>query len=68
MIKHERVTGEARDALRARIAARYRGGATVRALAERYGRSYGFIHGILREAAVPMRPRGGYHRHPEKAA
>ncbi|WP_268745721.1 MULTISPECIES: helix-turn-helix domain-containing protein [Amycolatopsis] len=57
-IKGCRITGPARDAMRRKLKKRYEKGATVRALAEECGRSYGFVHRVLSEAGVQMRNRG----------
>jgi hypothetical protein len=46
-------------ALRAKVARRYRAGATIRAIAAEIGRSYGLVHRLLEEARVPRRARGG---------
>lgn len=54
-----RITGPARDDLAAELKPKYEKGASVRALAESTGRSYGFIHRVLSEAGVKMRDRGG---------
>lgn len=44
------------------IVARYQQGASIRQLAEQEGRSYGWVHGLLREAGVELRGRGGARR------
>ncbi|WEP00044.1 helix-turn-helix domain-containing protein [Streptomyces sp. FXJ1.172] len=54
-----RITGEARDRLASELKKAYEGGASIRALAEDTGRSYGFVHRILTEAGVSLRNRGG---------
>ena len=38
---------------------KYEKGASIRALAESTGRSYGFIHRMLSQAGVTRRSRGG---------
>lgn len=38
---------------------KYGGGASVRAIADQIGKSYGFVHKALSKAGVPLRPRGG---------
>jgi transposase-like protein len=53
------VRGDARVAVRADLARRYRDGASVRKLAREVGKSYGFVYRMLEEAGVTMRPRGG---------
>ena len=53
-----RIAGEARTQLGADLAAQYEQGTPIRSLAESSGRSYGFIHQLLTEAGVTLRPRG----------
>lgn len=57
-----RVVGERRSALGAQMARLYDGGASVKDVAARTGRSYGAAHRMLLEAGVTMRPRGGAHK------
>ena len=57
--KGARLTGAERDDLAARLVREYEGGASIRALAESTGRSYGFVHRVLSESAVTLRGRGG---------
>lgn len=57
--KGARITGEGRQDLAADLVERYRKGQTIREMAEDIGRSYGFVHGVLVEAGVQMRGRGG---------
>jgi transposase len=48
----------------ARIARAYDDGASIRTIAARTGRSYGFIHRLLAERPdVTFRERGGANRH-----
>ena len=54
-----RITGEQRDTLGATLAQRYAAGESIRAIAADTGRSYGFVHGVLKEAGVELRGRGG---------
>jgi transposase len=56
-IKH--LTGAAREKLAIDFKRKYDGGASVRAIAEECGRSYGFVHTLLSEADTTMRGRGG---------
>jgi hypothetical protein len=44
---------------RVRAEGEVRGGATIRALAEETGRSYGGVHRLLVDAGVVFRSRGG---------
>jgi hypothetical protein len=55
----KRVTGEAREQLARQIVARYEAGASIRELAAEQGRSYGFVHTVLRQSGAQMRGRGG---------
>ncbi len=57
--KGARLTGADRAKLADELAERYAAGASIRALAEETGRSYGFVHRILSESDVPLRGRGG---------
>ncbi|MCU1600245.1 MAG: hypothetical protein JWO22_954 [Frankiales bacterium] len=57
--KGTRVTGGDRDSLSTQLKKKYEGGASIRALAEEHGRSYGFVHRILSEAGASLRGRGG---------
>jgi hypothetical protein len=54
-----RVVGEQRDALVGELAQRYEAGESIRAIAQDIGRSYGFVHGVLRQSQTPLRGRGG---------
>ncbi|MGH3677424.1 MAG: helix-turn-helix domain-containing protein [Mycobacterium sp.] len=54
-----RIMGDVRTQLRDRVAKQYERGASIRALAEQTGRSYGFIHRLLGESGVTLRGRGG---------
>ena len=54
-----RITGTARDKLGADLKRKYEKGASIRALAEATGRSYGFVHRVLSETGVQLRGRGG---------
>ena len=57
--KGTRITGDSRDKLAADLRREYEGGASIRALAEQTGRSYGFVHRVLTESEVSLRGRGG---------
>ena len=54
-----RVVGEQRDVLVGELARRYEAGESIRAIAQDIGRSYGFVHGVLRQSEIPLRGRGG---------
>lgn len=67
--KGTRVTGPDRSKLATDLKSRYDSGESIRALATATGRSYGFIHRILKETGVNLRGRGGATRTAgEKAA
>src|ERR1700755_1690571 len=57
--KGARITGNTRDKLAADLKKKYEKGASIRALAESTGRSYGFVHRVLSESGVTLRGRGG---------
>jgi len=62
--RSNRVTGADRSTLASKMATEYASGASIRALAEKNGRSYGFVHRLLRENDVTFRGRGGATRRP----
>jgi len=57
--KGARITGTQRDKLATDLKKKYEKGASIRALAESTGRSYGFVHRVLSESGVTLRGRGG---------
>lgn len=57
--KGSRITGDSRQDLASSLVERYNRGESIRSLADDIGRSYGFVHGVLAEAGVTMRSRGG---------
>jgi hypothetical protein len=57
--KGARITGADRAKLAGELTKKYTQGASIRALAEETGRSYGFVHRILTENEVSLRSRGG---------
>jgi hypothetical protein len=57
LVKGARITGRARTTIAEFLAQKYAEGATVRALAEITGRSYGFVHRVLGESGVRFRAR-----------
>ena len=59
LAKGSRVTGPQRAELATELGRRYTGGESIRALAEGTGRSFGFVHGLIKEAGVAVRGRGG---------
>jgi hypothetical protein len=64
--KGSRITGVARDKLGSELVKKYDKGASIRALAESTGRSYGFIYRVLSEAGATLRSRGGATRTKKK--
>jgi hypothetical protein len=64
--KGARITGAQRDKLATALKKKYEKGASIRALAEQTGRSYGFVHGVLVETGVQLRGRGGATRSRKK--
>lgn len=67
-VKYVRITGAARTALTREITLGYIAGASIRALADRHSRSYGFIHYTVIESGTPMRTPGGSRPGHKKAA
>lgn len=57
--KGSRITGSNRKDLATSLVERYERGESIRSMADDIGRSYGFVHGVLAEAGVAMRSRGG---------
>jgi hypothetical protein len=57
--RSNRVTGADRSSLASKLATEYASGASIRALAEKNDRSYGFVHRLLSEKDVAFRGRGG---------
>jgi hypothetical protein len=57
--KGTRVIGADRSRLGTVLGKRYDSGESIRSLAASTGRSYGFVHRLLREAGVELRRRGG---------
>ncbi|MFI9082211.1 helix-turn-helix domain-containing protein [Streptomyces sioyaensis] len=51
--------GPERDRIAAELKAKYEAGASIRALAEETGRSYGGVHRLLADAGITFRSRGG---------
>lgn len=60
--KGKRISGELREQVSAQFAERYQAGESIRSLAAESGRSYGFVQGLLKEAGVDLRSRGGTRR------
>lgn len=57
--KGKRLSAEDRSVLAERYAKRYGKGESIRSIADDAGRSYGWVHALLRSNGVDLRPRGG---------
>lgn len=58
--KHKKVRGAQRTVLVSSVVAAYIAGRSIRTLAAELGRSYGFVHRLLADSGVALRPRGGH--------
>ncbi|WP_229117250.1 helix-turn-helix domain-containing protein [Enemella dayhoffiae] len=63
-----RIVGGARIDLASDLRRRYEAGESIRSMADDLGRSYGFVQGLLKEAGVTLRSRGGATRGAEAVA
>ena len=54
-----RESNQVRDQLLNELRNAYESGASIRSLVASTGRSYGSVHGLLRESGTTMRSRGG---------
>jgi hypothetical protein len=66
LTKGARITGDQRSSLAKVFGERYAGGESIRSIASDTGRSYGFVHGVLRESGASLRGRGGATRGPRR--
>jgi Helix-turn-helix domain len=57
--KGARITGAERTRLAGEFTRSYGKGTSIRELADKHGRSYGFVHRVLSESGVTLRGRGG---------
>lgn len=57
--KGARITGAERSKLASDLKKAYDKGTSIRELADKHGRSYGFVHRVLSESGVTLRGRGG---------
>ncbi len=62
--KGRRITGDERGALSDALRNQYERGRSIRDLAADTGRSYGFVHRVLKESGATLRGRGGSNRRP----
>jgi hypothetical protein len=60
--KGRRITGDERGALSHELRRHYEQGRSIRDLAADTGRSYGFVHRVLKESGAKLRGRGGSNR------
>ena len=65
--KGSRVTGANRERVSRDLRKRYESGESIRMLAASSGRSYGFVHRVLRESGATLRGRGGATRRAKKS-
>lgn len=63
-VRRPRLTGKERDKVGSAMAELYGGGASIRAVAAEYGRSFGLTRALLLEAGVTLRPGKGRSRKP----
>ena len=68
LAKGSRISGAQRTTLASQYAKRYSGGESIRKIADDAGRSYGFVHNMLKESGVSLRGRGGATRGARKTA
>ncbi|KJY42288.1 hypothetical protein VR41_08540 [Streptomyces sp. NRRL B-1568] len=61
--KNKHLLGEERAVFAAELKKAYLNGASIRALSEETGRSFGWVHRMLAEAGVTFRTRGGFMGH-----
>ena len=66
LTKGARITGDQRSSLGATFGERYAAGESIRSIAIDTGRSYGFVHGVLKESGASLRGRGGATRGPRR--
>ena len=64
LVRGSRITGGERAELAAQLGQRYAAGESLRSIAEDTGRSFGFVHGLVKESGVDLRSRGGATRGP----
>lgn len=59
VVRGARITGAQREKLAAQYVKKYESGQSIRQIADKAGRSYGFVHGVLVESGTALRGRGG---------
>ena len=57
--KGARLVGKDRDQLASQVTRHYDDGESIRDIAAKTGRSYGFVHRVLVDSGATMRSRGG---------
>jgi len=65
LTKGRRITGPEREQIATRLRESYTRGASIRELMALTGRSYGWVHRLLRESGAVLRGRGGARPHGE---
>lgn len=60
--KHERIIGDDRKRMGDSLRQKYEKGASIRQLSDQTGRSFGWVHKVLKEAGASLRSRGGPNR------
>ncbi|HEY0237499.1 MAG TPA: helix-turn-helix domain-containing protein [Friedmanniella sp.] len=68
LTKGARITGDQRSSLGTTFGERYAAGESIRSIAIDTGRSYGFVHGVLKESGASLRGRGGATRGPRRTS
>jgi hypothetical protein len=68
LAKGSRIIGTQRSTLASQYAKRYAAGESIRKIVADSGRSYGFVHGVLKESGAALRGRGGATRGAKKTA
>lgn len=68
VVRGARITGAQREKLAAQYVKKYESGQSIRQIADKAGRSYGFVHGVLVESGAALRGRGGATRGAAKKA
>lgn len=59
LARGSRITGDQRGSIAAEYVQRYNSGESIRTIADAAGRSFGFVHGLLKESGIELRGRGG---------
>jgi len=68
LARGSRITGDQRGSIAAEYVQRYNSGESIRTIADAAGRSFGFVHGLLKESGIELRGRGGATRGADAAS